>query len=137
MGKSFLNVYESLMLSYMIHQISDSSDHSLWPVFHIDDFCLCPYDCIDVMRNIPSDSIDMIFANPPYNFSNDDVTCYADKMVRTNKGAWDRSQGFDKDVAFHEGWISECKRILKPKGTIWINGTHHSIYQFSYIIQKL
>ena len=89
------------------------------------------------MRNIPPDSIDMIFADPPYNLSNDGVTCYPGKMVRVNKGAWDRSQGFDKDVAFHERWISKCKRILKPEGTIWISGTHHSIYQCGYILQKL
>lgn len=83
----FKSLNESLLLSYMIHQISDSSDHSLWPVFRIDDFCLCSYDCIEVMRNIPSDCIDMIFADLPYNLSNDEVTCYAGKMVRANKVA--------------------------------------------------
>jgi len=79
----------------------------------------------------------MIFADPPYMLSNDGITCYAGKMVSVNKGNWDKSNGFDNDLNFHEAWISECKRILKPEGTIWISGTYHSIYQCGFIMQKL
>ena len=79
----------------------------------------------------------MIFADPPYNLSNNGVTCYAGKMVCVNKGQWDTSKGFDEDLEFHEKWISECRRILKPQGTIWISGTNHSIYQCGFLLQKL
>ncbi|HEY9113110.1 MAG TPA: site-specific DNA-methyltransferase, partial [Bacteroidales bacterium] len=82
-------------------------------------------------------SVDMIFADPPYNLSNDGITCQAGKMVKVNKGDWDKSKGFEMDVAFHEAWITECKRVLKPEGTIWISGTNHSIYQCGFILQKL
>jgi site-specific DNA-methyltransferase (adenine-specific) len=79
----------------------------------------------------------MIFADPPYNLSNDGITCHAGKMVKVNKGDWDKSRGFDEDLKFHEIWISECRRVLKPEGTIWISGTNHSIYQCGYLLQKL
>jgi site-specific DNA-methyltransferase (adenine-specific) len=55
----------------------------------------------------------MIFADPPYNLSNGGVTCHAGKMVSVDKGKWDKSNGFENDVEFHETWISECRRILK------------------------
>jgi site-specific DNA-methyltransferase (adenine-specific) len=58
-------------------------------------------------------------------------------MVSVNKGKWDKSKGFEEDLEFHEKWILECRRILKPGGTIWISGTNHSIYQCGYILQKL
>jgi site-specific DNA-methyltransferase (adenine-specific) len=89
------------------------------------------------MAQLPDNYVDMIFADPPYNLSNGGVTCYAGKMVSVNKGKWDRSKGFDEDLEFHKRWIAECKRILKPSGTIWISGTNHSIYQCGYLLQKL
>ncbi|MCL1967959.1 MAG: site-specific DNA-methyltransferase [Bacteroidetes bacterium] len=78
----------------------------------------------------------MIFADPPYNLSNNGITCHAGKMVSVNKGKWDKSNGFENDVEFHEKWISECRRVLKPGGTIWISGTNHSIYQCGFLLQK-
>jgi site-specific DNA-methyltransferase (adenine-specific) len=78
----------------------------------------------------------MIFADPPYMLSNNGFTCSNGKMVLVNKGKWDKSNGFNEDVIFHDAWISSCRRILKPEGTIWISGTYHSIYQCGYILQK-
>ncbi|MDR0927998.1 MAG: site-specific DNA-methyltransferase [Ignavibacteria bacterium] len=89
------------------------------------------------MNRIATNTIDMIFADPPYMLSNDGITCQAGKMVKVNKGDWDKSKGFDKDVKFHEAWIGECRRILKPEGTIWISGTNHNIFQCGYLLQKL
>ncbi len=91
---------------------------------------------LDVLAIIPDDSIDMIYADPPYMLSNDGVTCYAGKMVSVNKGSWDKSNGLEQDFAFHSAWINQCKRILKPEGTIWISGTYHSIYQCGFILQQ-
>lgn len=117
--------------------IQKSIMDNLTPVFKTDDFCLYQNDCLTVMSKFPDNSIDMIFADPPYNLSNDGITCYAGKMVSVNKGDWDRSKGFENDLKFHENWISECRRILKPEGTIWITGTLHSIYQCGFLLQKL
>ena len=87
-------------------------------IFKTKDFYLYHNDSLELMSNFPDNSIDMIFADPPYMLSNNGITCHAGKMVSVNKGKWDKSKGFEKDFTFHEKWISECKRILKPEGTI-------------------
>ena len=116
---------------------SESIDkEKLTPVFKTDDFCLYNADCLEIMARFPDNYIDMIFADPPYMLSNNGYTCHAGRMVSVNKGKWDASNGFEEDLKFHETWISECRRILKPEGTIWISGTYHSIYQCGYILQK-
>ena len=107
------------------------------PVYQTSDTVLYHGDCLEIMSKFPDNYVDMIFADPPYNLSNDGITCHAGKMVSVNKGKWDKSKGFDEDLVFHEKWISECRRILKPEGTIWISGTNHSIYQCGFLLQKL
>lgn len=107
------------------------------PIFQTSDFCLYHGDCLEVMQNFPDSYVDLIFADPPYMLSNNGFTCHAGKMVSVNKGKWDASRGFEEDSKFHELWLKECRRILKPNGTIWVTGTYHSIYQCGYIIQKL
>lgn len=104
--------------------------------FKHENFCLYQGDCLDVMKKLPDNYVDVVFADPPYMLSNDGFSCHAGRMVTVNKGKWDKSSGFDGDTAFHESWIAECRRILKPQGTIWISGTYHSIYQCGYILQK-
>ena len=100
-------------------------------------FVLFQNDCIKLLEKIPEDSIDMIFADPPYNLSNGGFTVHAGKRVSVNKGIWDRSKGVESDFAFHTHWLEECRRVLKPHGTIWISGTYHSIYQCGYALQIL
>ena len=107
------------------------------PVYQTNDTVLYHGDCLDVMALFPDNYVDMIFADPPYNLSNDGITCHSGKMTSVNKGKWDKSKGFDEDLEFHEKWILECRRILKPEGTIWISGTNHSIYQCGFLLQKL
>jgi site-specific DNA-methyltransferase (adenine-specific) len=94
-------------------------------------------DIFDVIKHIKSDSIDMIFADPPYNLSNGGFTVHAGKRVPVHKGDWDKSKGVEKDFEFHYNWIEACKRVLKPNGTIWISGTYHSIYACGFALQKL
>ena len=93
-------------------------------------------DALEVLKELPPNCIDLIFADPPYNLSNDGFTCHAGKRVSVNKGEWDRSDGIEEDFNFHYNWISECKRVLKPSGTIWISGTYHSIYLCGFALQK-
>ena len=82
-------------------------------------------DAFEFMDAIPENSIDCIWTDPPYLLSNDGITCVAGKMVKVNKGDWDRSRGIELDHQFNRGWIEKCHRILKPSGTIWISGTVH------------
>ena len=94
-------------------------------------------DCLEVLAAMPAESVDMIFADPPYNLSNDGFTCHAGRAVSVNKGEWDRSKGVDADFEFHKRWIGACRRVLKPNGTIWISGTYHSIYACGFALQLL
>lgn len=103
--------------------------------FHEDGFTLYQGDCISVLNQLEENSVDMIFADPPYNLSNGGFTCQSGKMVSVNKGKWDVSRGVIEDFNFHMSWIEACRRVLKPNGTIWISGTYHSIYQCGYALQ--
>lgn len=107
------------------------------PHFTGEDFVLYKAHCLKILEQIPENSVDMIFADPPYNLSNNGFSVHAGKRVSVNKGEWDNSKGFDTDLAFHLEWIEACKRVLKPDGTIWISGTYHSIYQCGYALQRL
>ena len=88
------------------------------------------------MDLIPENSIDMVFADPPYLLSNNGFTCQNGRMVSVNKGKWDKSRGMKEDIGFHDERIRSARRILKPEGTIWISGTYHNIYQCGYLLQK-
>ena len=93
-------------------------------------------DCIEILEKAAPESVDMIFADPPYMLSNGGISCQAGKVVCVNKGKWDKSKGLDGDFAFHQKWINACRRVLKPNGTIWISGTYHSIYTCGFALQK-
>ena len=88
------------------------------------------------MNALPAESIDMIFADPPYLLSNGGITVSNGKMVKVDKGEWDISNGIEEDFKFHDQWIKAAKRLLKPNGTLWISGTYHSIYQCGFALQK-
>ncbi|GHS94565.1 methyltransferase [Planctomycetales bacterium] len=109
---------------------------SIRPALKTADFALYNDDCLAVMARFPDNYVDMIFADPPYNLSNGGFTCQNGRMVSVNKGKWDESKGFLADLEFHEAWISACRRILKPAGTIWVSGTYHSAYQCGFLLQK-
>ena len=82
-------------------------------------------DALELMSAIEDNSIDCIWTDPPYFLSNDGITCVAGRMVKVNKGEWDRSNGLESDHDFNLRWLAECHRVLKPAGTIWVTGTVH------------
>jgi len=132
------NTTVNMVLEDLVQYITKNGEQrSIKPIFKTDEIALYNEDCLEVMTRFPDNYVDMIFADPPYMLSNDGFTCQAGRMVSVNKGKWDKSKGFEEDLLFHETWISECRRILKPEGTIWISGTNHSIYQCGYVLQKL
>jgi site-specific DNA-methyltransferase (adenine-specific) len=105
------------------------------PYFLGSNFVLYKNDAIAFLTQLSPNSIDTIFADPPYNLSNGGFSVHAGKRVSVNKGTWDESRGFEEDMEFHKRWIQECYRVLKPNGTIWISGTYHSIYQCGFALQ--
>ena len=109
------------------------------PYFQSDDgrFRLYLGDCLDLLPLIPDDSVDVVFADPPYFLSNDGVTCHAGRMVSVNKGRWDKSQGPLADHEFCLRWLAECRRIVKPTGSVWVSGTMHIIHSVGFAMQRL
>ncbi|PIZ87540.1 site-specific DNA-methyltransferase [Candidatus Nomurabacteria bacterium CG_4_10_14_0_2_um_filter_30_12] len=107
------------------------------PYFMEGNFVLYHGDCLNILSQLPDNSVDMIFADPPYNLSNGGFTVHAGRMVSVDKGLWDVSKGFLDDYEFHYRWLEACKRVLKPNGTLWVSGTYHSIYQCGHALQSL
>jgi site-specific DNA-methyltransferase (adenine-specific) len=94
-------------------------------------------DCIEALDRLPPRSVDLVFADPPYHLSNGGTTCQGGRRVRVDKGSWDASRGVEADHAFQRQWLSACRRVLKPSGSIWVSGTQHVIFSVGYAMQEL
>ncbi len=94
-------------------------------------------DCLNILKQIPENTFDMIFADPPYMLSNGGITCQNGKIASVNKGKWDESLGVEANFDFHKNWLVACKRVLKSNGSLWVSGTYHSIYSCGFAIQLL
>ena len=94
-------------------------------------------DSLVLLKNIDSNSVDLIFADPPYFLSSDGITCQSGKMVSVNKGDWDKIDTYKEIETFNKLWLTECQRILKDDGTIWVSGTHHNIYSVGNAMKNL
>ena len=98
-------------------------------------------NCFELLDAIaakyPEGRFDCIFADPPYFLSNGGITCHAGRMVKVDKGDWDKSQGADENHNFNREWLARCQRVLKPNGTIWVSGTHHVIFSIGFAMQQL
>ena len=105
------------------------------PYYKKPNFILYQADTLKFLKEISENSVDMIFADPPYFLSSGSFSCQNGKMVSVKKGDWDLSNGTKKNFEFHNEWIKECRRVLKPNGTIWISGTYHSIYQCGFALE--
>lgn len=93
-------------------------------------------DCFKLLKKVRAESIDMIFADPPYFLSGNGITCQGGKMVSVNKAEWDTALDFKEKHNFNRKWIRQCRRILKPNGTVWISGTLHNIYSIGAALEQ-
>ena len=97
-------------------------------------------DSFKILTKMEPESVDMIFADPPYFLSNDGITCQGGKMVSVNKGSWDKlsesGTSVEEKHKFNRKWIRLCKKVLKPNGTIWISGTLHNIYSIGMALEQ-
>lgn len=106
-------------------------------IFYRDNNSLLVYsDTFKFMENMKHNSIDMIFADPPYFLSNGGFSNSGGKKVSVNKGEWDKINTLEEKHAFNKKWISLAKQILKPNGTIWITGTYHNIYSVGMALEE-
>lgn len=94
-------------------------------------------DCLNVLRSLPDNSVDFIFADPPYFLSNGGTTCVAGERQSVDKGAWDKSAGVVEDHKFHGRWLKECARVLKDTGTIAVTVSFHAKFSVGFAMQRL
>jgi modification methylase len=95
-------------------------------------------DCIAHMRALPTASVDMIFADPPYNLQlGGDLNRPDGSHVDAVTDEWDKFDSFASYDRFTKDWLAEARRILKPDGTIWVIGSYHNIFRVGATIQDL
>jgi site-specific DNA-methyltransferase (adenine-specific) len=94
-------------------------------------------DALELLKRAKDAHFDLIFADPPYFLSNDGITCHAGRMVSVNKGVWDKASTFEEIHEFNKLWLEQCRRLLKPNGSIWVTGTAHNIYSVGFAMQTL
>ena len=95
-------------------------------------------DCISALRSMPPQTVDLIFADPPYNLQLQNVLHRPD-MTKVNAvtDSWDQFSSFADYDEFTHSWLSACKRVLKPTGSIWVIGSYHNIFRVGKIMQDL
>jgi site-specific DNA-methyltransferase (adenine-specific) len=93
-------------------------------------------DCLEKLKDIPDGSVDLVFADPPYNMSKKNGLGWAFSNHITMQEAWDI---FSKDefFEFNIKWINECFRVLRSGGSFWVCGSFHNIYQLGFILQHM
>jgi modification methylase len=95
-------------------------------------------DCIEKLASLPAESVDMVFADPPYNLQ------LEGELLRPNNSrvdgvddAWDQFDSFADYDRFTRAWLAEARRILKPQGTLWVIGSYHNIFRVGATMQDL
>ena len=95
-------------------------------------------NCINELKKVPEKSFDLIFADPPYNLQiGKKLKRPDDTEVNGVQDKWDQFKSFEEYDNFSKEWLTECKRVLKDNGTIWVIGSYHNIFRLGYHIQNL
>ncbi|GAA5059781.1 site-specific DNA-methyltransferase [Erythrobacter westpacificensis] len=95
-------------------------------------------DCVAAMRRLPDNSVDLVFADPPYNLQlGGDLNRPDGSHVDAVTDEWDRFDSFGAYDAFTRAWLAECRRVLKPDGALWVIGSYHNIYRVGAVLQDL
>ena len=93
-------------------------------------------DCISAMSRLPAASVDMIFADPPYNLQlGGDLFRPEGGLVDAVDDDWDKFDTFAANDTFTRAWLKEARRILKPDGTLWVIGSYHNIFRVGAALQ--
>ena len=95
-------------------------------------------DSLKELKKIPSETFDLIFADPPYNLQLKNELSRPDRSkVKAVDDKWDKFESFKSYDEFTIDWLTACRRILKKNGAIWIIGSYHNIFRVGYIVQDL
>jgi modification methylase len=95
-------------------------------------------DCLEELAQLPAASVDLIFADPPYNLQLErDLLRPNNTKVDGVDDDWDKFSSFADYDRFSRAWLGECRRILKPDGAIWVIGSYHNIFRLGAALQDL
>ncbi|MBF0095040.1 MAG: site-specific DNA-methyltransferase, partial [Alphaproteobacteria bacterium] len=100
--------------------------------------CILEGDCVAVMKSLPEKSVDLVFADPPYNLQLGGELLRPDNSrVDGVNDEWDRFADFASYDRFTHAWLTEARRVLKDEGTLWVIGSYHNIYRVGAILQDV
>ena len=95
-------------------------------------------DCVAQLKKIPSNSIDLVFADPPYNLQlGGDLKRPDESKVDAVDDEWDKFESMSTYDTFSKAWLTECNRVLKPNGALWVIGSYHNIFRVGTTLQDL
>jgi len=95
-------------------------------------------DCVEAMRSLPDASVDMVFADPPYNLQlGGDLSRPDGSHVDAVTDHWDQFDSFAAYDAFSRAWLTEARRVLKPNGSLWVIGSYHNIFRLGAMLQDM
>jgi len=95
-------------------------------------------DCVEVLRRLPEASVDLVFADPPYNLQlAGELRRPNDSRVDAVEDEWDRFDSFLSYDEFTRAWLVAVQRVMKPTGTLWVIGSYHNIFRIGTILQDL
>ncbi len=95
-------------------------------------------DCVAALNALPDHSVDVVFADPPYNLQLGGTLHRPDQsLVDAVDDDWDQFASFEAYDAFTRAWLLACRRVLKPTGTLWVIGSYHNIFRVGAILQDL
>lgn len=95
-------------------------------------------DCLEILQRLPEQSVDLVFADPPYNLQLRQEL-WRPNLTRVDavNDEWDQFDNFEEYDQFTCKWLSGCRRVLKESGTLWVIGTYHNIFRVGNILQNL
>jgi len=95
-------------------------------------------DCVAEMTKLPAASVDLVFADPPYNLQlQGDLKRPDDSRVDAVDDDWDKFSSFSAYDDFTRAWLIACRRVMKPSATLWVIGSYHNIFRVGSILQDL
>lgn len=106
------------------------------PYYYKQNAILVHADTFAFLAQMKPESMDMIFADPPYFLSNGGFSNSGGQVVPVDKGDWDKVHSFEDKHHFNRMWIRLAKKILKPNGTMWVSGSFHNIYSVGTALEQ-
>ena len=95
-------------------------------------------DCLAAMASLPAASVDLVFADPPYNLQlSGELHRPDNSRVDGVEAEWDKFAGFAEYDRFTHDWLAACRRVLKPAGALWVIGSYHNIFRIGNAVQDL